>query len=60
MLMTTESIADLQGRVSSTIAPEDFRPNILVEGTKKAYDEDEWQYVKIGDAVFRNVVPCAR
>ncbi|XP_050719851.1 mitochondrial amidoxime-reducing component 1-like [Eriocheir sinensis] len=60
MLMTTESIADLQGRVSSTIAPEDFRPNILVEGTKKPFDEDEWQYVRIGDAVFRNVVPCSR
>lgn len=60
MLMTTESIADLQNRVSSKIAVEDFRPNFLVEGTKKPYDEDEWQYVKIGDTVFRNTVPCSR
>ena len=60
MLMTAESIADLQTRVSSKIAAEDFRPNILIEGTKKPYDEDEWQYVKIGDTVFRNIAPCSR
>lgn len=58
--MTTESIADLQSKVSSKIAAEDFRPNILVEGTKKPFDEDEWQYIKIGDVVFRNIVPCLR
>ena len=58
--MTTESLADLQSRVSCKIVVEDFRPNILVEGTKTPFDEDEWQYVKIGDAVFRNVVPCVR
>uniref|UniRef100_A0A0P4VZ15 MOSC domain-containing protein n=1 Tax=Scylla olivacea TaxID=85551 RepID=A0A0P4VZ15_SCYOL len=60
MLMTAESIADLQTRVSSKIAAEDFRPNILIEGTKKPYDEDEWQYVKIGNTIFRNTVPCSR
>lgn len=60
MLLTTESIADLQSRVSCNIAAEDFRPNILVKGTKKPFDEDEWQYIRIGDAVFRNVVPCGR
>ncbi|KAG0719808.1 Mitochondrial amidoxime-reducing component 1 [Chionoecetes opilio] len=60
MLMTTESIANLQSKVSCKIAAEDFRPNILVEGTQKAFDEDEWQYVKMGDAVFRNIVPCQR
>ncbi|XP_045121511.1 mitochondrial amidoxime reducing component 2-like [Portunus trituberculatus] len=60
MLMTAESVADLQTRVSSKIAAEDFRPNILIEGIKKPYDEDEWQYVKIGDTVFRNTVPCSR
>lgn len=60
MLMTKESIADLQSRVKAQIAPENFRPNLLVEGTGKAYDEDDWAYIKIGNAIFRNLSPCSR
>lgn len=60
MLMTTESVADLQSRVSCRIAAEDFRPNFVVQGALKPYDEDEWQCIKIGSTVFRNVVPCLR
>lgn len=60
MLMTLESIADLQTRVFRKIAPEDFRPNILIDGTRGPYDEDEWEYIMIGDAVFRNAKPCTR
>lgn len=66
MLMTKESIANLeleierQGTVNCPISAENFRPNLLVEGTKKAFDEDDWAYIKIGDAIFRNVSPCQR
>lgn len=60
MLMTTESIADLQSRGVPEVAVEDFRPNIVVEGVQKPYDEDEWECIKIGGAIFRNVVPCVR
>ena len=60
MLLTKESISDLQSKVSCPIAPENFRANILVEGASKAFDEDDWAYIKIGDAMFRNVHPCTR
>ncbi|KAK3878251.1 hypothetical protein Pcinc_017107 [Petrolisthes cinctipes] len=61
MLMTSESIADLQTRVPHiSLDPLNFRPNILVEGTPKPYGEDSWKYIRIGDAVFRNVKLCTR
>lgn len=59
-LMTAESVADLQSRGTPKIAVEDFRPNFVVEGTQRSYDEDEWECIKIGDAVFRSVTPCVR
>ncbi|XP_045616250.2 mitochondrial amidoxime-reducing component 1 [Procambarus clarkii] len=60
LLMTEESVADLQGRVQCQIAAENFRPNILVNKIREPYDEDGWEYVKIGEAVFRHVSPCMR
>lgn len=60
LLMTKESINDLQSRVSCQTPPENFRPNILVEGVGKAYDEDDWAYIKIGSSIFRNIRPCTR
>ncbi|KAK7078374.1 hypothetical protein SK128_001539 [Halocaridina rubra] len=60
MLMTRESVADLEERVNFPLSPQNFRPNILVEGSNKPYDEDDWAYIKIGDAIFRNLSPCSR
>ncbi|CAL4079358.1 unnamed protein product [Meganyctiphanes norvegica] len=59
MLMTQSSLDDLQSRVNVSISPKDFRPNIFVEGTL-AYEEDNWEYIKFGGAIFRNVKPCDR
>jgi len=36
-----------------------FRPNIVVSGSE-AFAEDNWQKVRIGEAVFRSTKPCAR
>lgn len=36
-----------------------FRPNFVIKGTK-AYEEDNWHWVKIGDAVFERFRPCTR
>ena len=30
------------------------RPNIYVSGDMNGYAEDQWSYIKIGDAVFRS------
>ncbi|CAH1390592.1 unnamed protein product [Nezara viridula] len=36
-----------------------FRPNFVIEGPK-AYEEDSWRWIKIGDAVFERFRPCTR
>jgi uncharacterized protein YcbX len=59
MLINESSIADLNTRLKTPVTSLHFRPNIVVKGPH-AYAEDDWKYVKIGDAVFRNVKPCTR
>ncbi|MGQ0543485.1 MAG: MOSC domain-containing protein [Blastocatellia bacterium] len=36
-----------------------FRPNVVVQGTEP-FEEDRWAKIRIGEAVFRVVKPCAR
>lgn len=36
-----------------------FRPNVVVTGTNP-FEEDRWAKIKIGEATFRVVKPCAR
>jgi len=65
MMMTTKSIAELNSKLK--MAGEDlevevtrFRPNILVSGDFPAFAEDKWAWIKIGDAVWRNIRPSDR
>ena len=37
-----------------------FRPNIVVRDAAAPFDEDAWQRIAIGDAVFRVVKACER
>lgn len=36
-----------------------FRPNVVVEGSER-FAEDRWARIKVGEAIFRVVKPCAR
>lgn len=36
-----------------------FRPNVVVQGSK-AFEEDGWAKVRIGESIFRVAKPCAR
>ena len=36
-----------------------FRPNLVVSGSA-AFAEDDWERIRIGDAVFRSTKPCER
>jgi len=36
-----------------------FRPNVVVNGSEP-FEEDRWARIKIGEAIFRVVKPCAR
>ena len=58
-LINEGSVADLNTRLDEPVAPEQFRPNFVVKGAV-AYEEDSWGWVKIGDVLFKNVMPCTR
>ncbi|KAF5303589.1 hypothetical protein FQR65_LT08190 [Abscondita terminalis] len=62
MIMTKSSVDDLMQRLQdSEITVNNFRPNVLIEGSKiKPYDEDNWEWIKIGDVVFQKVMVCGR
>jgi len=53
------SLADLNSRLGQPLAMNRFRPNIVVAGSE-AFDEDGWEKIRVGDAVFRVTKPCAR
>ncbi|XP_012288201.1 mitochondrial amidoxime reducing component 2 isoform X3 [Orussus abietinus] len=58
-LINEASIADLNGRLEEPVIPQNFRPNFVVKGAEP-YSEDTWDWVKIGQVIFRNVKPCTR
>jgi len=60
MLINQGSMDELNKNMDHVITPLQFRPNFVVKGPN-AYDEDNWNWVRIGEnVVFRNVKPCTR
>lgn len=60
MLINQASIDDLNTHIDHVVPAQQFRPNIVVKGPK-AFEEDKWNWVRIGEkVVFRNVKPCTR
>jgi uncharacterized protein YcbX len=53
------SLDDLNARLATPISMRRFRPNIVIGGAD-AWAEDGWRRVRIGEAIFRVVKPCAR
>ncbi|KAF2899114.1 hypothetical protein ILUMI_07068 [Ignelater luminosus] len=62
LLINQASLDELSVRIpASNVTVHNFRPNILVEGENlDPYDEDKWDWVKIGDVIWQNVKPCTR
>uniref|UniRef100_A0A8D8Q0N4 Mitochondrial amidoxime-reducing component 1 n=1 Tax=Cacopsylla melanoneura TaxID=428564 RepID=A0A8D8Q0N4_9HEMI len=61
MIVNEESVNDLNTRVpcEEKFTSHYFRPNIVVKDCIP-YEEDTWDWIKIGDAIFRVVKPCTR
>ncbi|KAL0268969.1 UNVERIFIED_CONTAM: hypothetical protein PYX00_010729 [Menopon gallinae] len=61
-LISEVSVGELNGRLENeNVSPLNFRPNIVVRGEKLfPFEEDNWDWVKIGDVVFRFLSPCGR
>ena len=65
LLISQASLNDLNNRLTTRygdnagVAMTQFRPNIVVNDTK-AFAEDGWQRIRIGDVEFELVKPCSR
>jgi hypothetical protein len=62
LLLSEESLDDLNGRLAVPIPMNRFRPNMVVRGAGRPFAEDEWRTLRqrrTGDN-FHIVKPCAR
>ena len=59
LLISEESLADLNGRLAEPLPMNRFRPNLVVAGGEP-YDEDHWTQLEIGGIRLRVVKPCGR
>ena len=67
LLASEESLDELNDKLSTkgkdTLPMSRFRPNIVVKGLKKGFDEDEWKAIQIGGKdgpIFHIVKGCPR
>ncbi|XP_018368957.1 PREDICTED: mitochondrial amidoxime-reducing component 1 [Trachymyrmex cornetzi] len=58
-MINEASVADLNSRLDEPVTPQNFRMNFVVKGAT-AFEEDKWDWVKIGNVILRNVRPCTR
>jgi len=59
LIISESSLDELNRRLSVPLPMNRFRPNIVVHDTGP-FDEDRWQRIAIGDAIFRAVKACER
>lgn len=59
LIVSEESLDDLNARVARPLEMERFRPNLVVRGVEP-YAEESWQNFRIGGARFRMTRPCVR
>ena len=59
LIIGENSLADLNVRLENPVPMNRFRPNLVVKNSE-AFAEDDWKKIKIGDAIFHVVKPCAR
>jgi uncharacterized protein YcbX len=59
LIIGQSSLDDLNTRMETPLPMNRFRTNFVFAGGK-AFEEDNWKKLKIGNAVFEAVKPCAR
>lgn len=59
LIISEESLQDLNSRLETPVPMNRFRPSIVVKGCE-AYAEDTWNRIQIGDVKLAIVKPCAR
>ncbi len=59
LVISEESLADLNGRLAEPVPMNRFRPTLVVKGATP-FAEDTWYRFRIGECIFYGVKPCAR
>lgn len=59
LLVSEESLADLNSKLETPVSMTNFRPNLVVKGCD-AFAEDEWKFIRIGNCEFEVVQRCKR
>lgn len=59
LIISEESLLDLNSRLDSPLPMNRFRPNIVVKGCEP-FAEDSWKRIRIGEAEMALVKPCPR
>lgn len=59
LLISQESLADLNSRLPEPVAMNRFRPNIVISGAT-AFEEESWRAFEINQLLFRGIRACPR
>ena len=59
MLISSESLTELNERLETSVEMKRFRPNLVVTA-RSAFAEDRWRRIRIGEAEFEVAWPCTR
>jgi uncharacterized protein len=59
LIISEESLQDLNSRLDSSVPMNRFRPNLVVKGSEP-FAEDTWKRIRIGGIEMALVKPCAR
>jgi uncharacterized protein YcbX len=60
LLISEESLADLNARLAAPLPMTRFRPNLVIRGAGEPFAEDRMHSLQLGDVVFDVVKPCGR
>jgi len=59
LIISEESLQDLNSKLGSALPMNRFRPNIVVQNCEP-FEEDTWKRIRIGDVEMALVKPCPR
>ena len=59
LLISEASLHDLNRRLATPVPMQRFRPNLVVDG-ERAYGEDSWRRIRVGEVEFAGVKNCSR